>query len=257
MPQEHNELLQEAGVLVAAFEERDRTVSSEMMAGNADAFTQTLEAKQRVKEFLAKHPAFRATGILAKKLKNIRDNRSYHIDSVFAVLNEHGPNGPYVQEALGVGDRNFIDALFEEGTASYVDEGFFRRRAEVGALIVSQGLPDYLLKHADRIRECYSLGLSAATVVFCRSLIEAALFEALRRRGQVTIGQNIADYGEYSLQDLMRRIRPFLPTSTHKAAVDVIKRANLVLHSKNDTPTAVKPLEAIRDTFTVVEALFT
>jgi hypothetical protein len=55
------------------------------------------------------------------------------------------------------------------------------------------------------------LGLFSATVVFCRAVVEAGIFEALRRRGQINSTGKVVDYAEYKPAALRERIRAFLP----------------------------------------------
>ena len=254
--QDHHALTAEALDLVAQFERCDASIIAQRREGDgnalAEAMSRTGAAKRQVKDFLAQHAAFRASGTLAKKLKNIRDNVGYEIDSLFDILHAAFP-GRFVQE--GDGWNEVVETFVEDGR--YTDSAFGRRQAQVGALIVSQTLPPFLLRQVQSIQRCYSLGLETATIVFCRALIEAAIFEALRRRGEIKTGRNVADYGEFSLKDLMQRIRPFLkPPTLHTTARNVVQQANLALHSKHDASSSVSSLAAIKDTFKVVEALF-
>ena len=246
----------EALDLVTQFEQSDRSIIAHRKAGDIDAtievISRTRAAQRQVKDFLAQHSAFRASGTLARKLKNIRDNVGYEIDTVFDILNANVPGRLFVQEEGGWNE--VVETFVEDGR--YTDSTFGRRQAQAGALVVSQTLPAFLLRHVESIQRCYSFGLETATVVFCRAVIEAAVYEALRRRGRIKAGPNVTDVAEFSMQELMKRIRPFLTQTIHATARKVIDQANLVLHSKRDAPKSVASLAAIKDTFKVVEALF-
>lgn len=102
------------------------------------------------------------------------------------------------------------------------------------------------------------MGLFEATIIFCRAVIEAGVFEALRRRGKIKLGKNISDYGEYSLKDIMRRIKPFVCQHNHEAAWKVIKRADKILHSKRDkiVVSENEAYNSIKSSYDIIEELF-
>ena len=54
----------------------------------------------------------------------------------------------------------------------------------------------------------------------------------------------------------MKRSRPWLPPEIHAGAVVVIARANALLHSKGADSQSPKSLDAIKETFRLVETLF-
>jgi hypothetical protein len=61
--------------------------------------------------------------------------------------------------------KDYVDALFSEGTADYVDGEFFSRKNQVGTLIVNESLPDHFVHHFQNLRECFALGLFETTVI--------------------------------------------------------------------------------------------
>ena len=104
---------------------------------------------------------------LGLKLEKIRDNYGYAIEHVVDAFGEI--TGKTISQGSEDG-KDYIDALFTEGTADYVDEQFFSRRNQVGTLIVSGPLPDHFVHHFHNLRECFALGLFETTVIYERSV---------------------------------------------------------------------------------------
>jgi hypothetical protein len=126
--------------LVNEFEKLDASIFAEVKNGNLEIIDQTLEAKKKVKRFLSESKPLKVHDSLKLKLKKIRDNYGYGIDRAVEFLSKV-TGTPFSQESEDGID--YIDALFSEGTADYVDEGFFTRRNEVATLIVSESLPSH------------------------------------------------------------------------------------------------------------------
>ena len=162
--------------LVASFERLDACIFDELLkANNFAALDQALEAKREIKRFLARHKSIKVHSPLTAKLKKIRDNYGYNLDRVVDALNSISERkiSPDAED-----DKDYVDALFSEGTADYVDEHFFRRRNQAATVIAGQSFPDLFVDHLGRLQECYALGLFHATVIYCRAVIEAAVRES-------------------------------------------------------------------------------
>jgi hypothetical protein len=247
--------------LVSAFERLDTSLISDIQSGIqsgnweiiSQTMEQTLEAKKAIKRFLSERGPLNVEPGLRLKLKKIRDNYGYAIDRVVDAFGQ--VTGTRMSQESEEG-KDYIDALFSEGTADYVDEQFFTRRNQIGTLIVGESLPDHFVHHFRNLRECFDLGLFETTVIYCRAVIETGCFEALRRRGQVNA--NLDDFREFSLKSLMYSIKPFIDKKNWDSANKVIKKADGVLHSKREK-VVVKEEEAfnaVKDTFAVIEELF-
>jgi hypothetical protein len=155
-------------------------------------------------------------------------------------------------------DIDYVDALYSQGTADYVDHHFFRRQNQTGTLIVSEALPDHFVQHFVHLRECYALGLFQTVIVYCRAVIETGCYEALRRRGLVQHDTKAVPIHEYSLKLLMQDVKRYVATDKWHKANAVIKKANNILHAKQkkDAIAEHEAFAAMQDTFAVVEALF-
>lgn len=257
MTNDKDELSQLASLceLIANFEQLDASISDSLKDGNFEIIDQTLVAKKEVKRLLSESKPLTVDRSLGLKIKKIRDNYGYTIDRVIDRLSEiTGTN--FSQESEE--DIDFVDALFSEGTADYVDEGFFTRRNQVATLIVSESLPSHFVHHFLNLRECYALGLFEATVIYCRAVIETGCFEALRRRGKVNVRFKVEDIREFSLKMLLRSIKPFVYSGNWDNADKVIKKADSILHSKREkvVVTQEEAHDAFKDTFAIIEELF-
>ena len=194
---------------------------------------------------------------LATKIMRIRDNTHYKIDG-YCKFGEKVTEEKISEEL----DEEFdwMEALFDEGTADYVDINFFRRRDQIGTIVVSQSLPPRFHQNLKNLQEAYALGLFETTLVFCRSLIEVGVFEALKKSGKLRTTKNVTYMEHYILSGLMHQVRSQVKDlDNHDRAKEVIKKANKVLHWKKDVVFTVgekDALEAVRTTFQLLEQLF-
>ncbi len=242
-------------VLVANFEKLDSSLLAAIRTGDLAIVEKTMEAKKKIKRYLADCEPLNVGPDLRIKLKKIRDNYGYTIDRIVEAV-ERTTGTQISQESEE--NIDYVDALFSQGTADYIDDNFFRRKNQIGTLVVSESLPDHFVQHFENLRECYALGLFRAAVVYCRVVIETGCFEALRRRRRVELAPKVADICEFSLKELMRRVKPFVYETNWDKANAVIKKANDILHSKREEVviSEQEAFDVIQDTFAVVEELF-
>lgn len=255
MKEEDKQSLRRLRKLVQDFEKLDRNLWTNLRLGHTNHIFEVIEAKRKVKRFLANRSVVHAGGDLVEKLRMIRDNYGYNIDRLVNLF-EKKTGQRFSQEAED--ERDWIDALFEMGTADYVDQEFYRRRNEIGSLIANQSLPDAFLQNLNRIKECYALGLLEAAVIFCRSVIEAGVFESLRRKGIIQLGKNATDIRGSGLKDFMEKIKRLVNRRKYEEAWQVIKLANRLLHSKGNKIVLSEPktLDSIKRTFAFLEEMF-
>lgn len=247
--------MSEIVALVAEFERLDRSILAAVRTGDLEVIEKTMEAKRKVKRYLADCNPLNVNRDLGIKLKKIRDNYGYTIDRVVEKL-ERITGTQISQESEE--NIDYVDALFSRQTADYVDERFFRRKNQIGTLVVSESLPDHFAQHFANLRECYALGLFHAAVVYCRAVIETGCFEALRRKGRVNRDAKVDDIREFSLKELMRSVKPFVYRDNFDKAYAVIKKADEVLHSKRKKVVILEQeaFDAIQDTVAMIEELF-
>jgi hypothetical protein len=215
----------------------------------SNTLMKVLDAKTEIKRYLADMLDVKiGDRRLADKLRKIRDNKGYFVDKLCQGMSqEFDP------------DFDWMDALWTNGTADYVNQNFFKRRDEVGAIIVQQGLNDRFRSHLENIRDAYALGQYEAAIVFCRALIEVGVFEILTRKGVIRAVPGVTDIDAYRPRELMQKVKPYVrPQSLHQETIEVVKRANSLLHSKNPMSiTSEKDaLESIKTTFRFLEALY-
>jgi hypothetical protein len=245
----------EIAALLADFERLDASIFNAIKIGDLSVIAETVNAKKKVKRYLSDCKPLNVGRDLGIKLKKIRDNYGYTIDRVMETL-EKATGTQMSQESEE--DMDYVNSLFGQGTADYVDDNFFRRKNQIGTLVVSESLPAHLVQHFKNLRECYALGLFPAAVVYCRAVIETGCFEALRRRGKVKLAPKGDDNREFSLKELMRSLKPFVYEANWDKADATIKKADEVLHSKRKKAmiSEQETFDAIQDTFAIVEELF-
>jgi hypothetical protein len=240
--------------LIKEFEELDSSIISGINEGRSEIINQTLESKKAVKRFLDERPAIKVYGDLNIKLKKIRDNYGYNIDNILVLLKKISI------EKISQEDEDWeeIDSYSSFDRAYYINPDYYRRGNEVGSIISGQSLPENFIYNLDKLKECYQLGLFEATTVYCRNVIELAMFESLKRRGKIKSGKNLDDIAEYSLKEIMRRIKPFVCRDNHEQAYKVVLNANNVLHSKRDkiVVSEDEAYDSIKTSFAIIEELF-
>ncbi|MBM4305107.1 MAG: hypothetical protein FJ123_00070 [Deltaproteobacteria bacterium] len=242
--------------LVARFEKLDAEIEGAFNQGDKEvmfnAWEGVIEAKKDVKRFLAQQEPLVIGPDLALKLKKIRDNYGYFIDDMMDSL-ASVTGKPVSQESEG--ELDYVDALFTEGTADYVDEHFFRRRNQVGTLIGGRHLPAHISYHFTKLRECFALGLFEATVIYCRAVMETACFAALKSRGDI---KGDRDIREFRMAALMNSIRRYVPEQVWNEADKVVTLAGNILHSKREkiVVSEEQAFDSVQSTLAIVEDLF-
>jgi hypothetical protein len=242
---------------IKEFEDLDNELYSYMKLGNMEYLARVLKAKKNIKRLLSEEEVIHIgpDKALADKLKKIRDDYGYNIDLLIDNINNYC--GSDISQS-SEDDKDYVDALFSEGTADYVDEKFFQRKNEIGAVICNQSLPDIFLYHIARLKECYSLGLFDSTIIYCRAVIESCAYIFLCKKGQISTDKKITDIGEYSLKELLLRIKPYTNSSIQQEVAKVISLANRVLHEKRKSVsvTNIDAYNSVKSTFDFIEILF-
>ena len=136
-------------------------------------------------------------------------------------------------------------------------EQYGKRSRSVGTPVVSQTVPSPLGQHLQRLKRCYLLGLDEMAIVFCRSVLEAALFEALRRRGKLPGGGNVDEIKSWEFARLLGLTdRQMLGKTMKDRAKFIGCLAGSILHAGEPSDATEKTEEIIRDTFDIVEELY-
>jgi hypothetical protein len=214
-----------------------------------------INAKKEIKRLLSGKEVIHVgpDKTLSDKLQKIRDDYGYNIDYFISKASEAiGEDISQSSEET----KDYVDALFSEGTADYVDENFFRRRNEVGAILVSQTVPDVVLYHLSKLKECYSLGLYEATFIYCRAVVESGLYVSFKKK--VKRGPKERDFEEWNFKSLLESMKKFLKKSSYKQANYIREKTNDILHHKHDKViiSESEALEAVKITFRIMEEIF-
>ena len=135
-------------------------------------------------------------------------------------------------------------------------EQYGERSHSVGTIVVSQTVPLSIDQHLQRLKRCYLLGLDEMAIVFCRAVLEAALFEALRRRGKLGSG-NVDDIESWKFARLLGLTgHQMLGKEMKDRAKSIGDLAGDILHTGGPPAAPEKTEEVIKDTFGIVEELY-
>ena len=136
-------------------------------------------------------------------------------------------------------------------------EQYGERSHSVGTLVVSQPVPSSIDQHLQRLKTCYLLGLDEMAIVFCRSVLEAALFKVLDQRGKLPGGGNVDDIKRYEFARLLGLTdRRMLGEKMKDRAKCIGRLAGDILHAGEPSEATEKVEEIIKDTFDIVEELY-
>jgi len=246
-PHEHIERL------INLFEASDKELCHHLNHGDleaaAKAVQKTVSAKRRIKQWLAEvDPMPRLGRELAKKLRLIRDNRGYTIDSLGRLDRSDELDWDFSPE------QGFLTGLWLAFTVDVEPDGnpIFLRAARIGSLVVGEQIPPQVARHLQTVKGCFAVGLFDAVVVFCRGLIEAAAYHFLEERNDLPGGPKSGSF------DLLVRLEAHKQAWMVDKAQKIRKLANDILHDKRRAASATESmaLNAARDTFKFIERLY-
>ncbi len=136
-------------------------------------------------------------------------------------------------------------------------EQYGERCHSVGTLVVSQTVPSSIDHHLQRLKTCYLLGLDEMAIVFCRSVLEAALFKELHKRGKLPDAGKIDHIKPYEFARLLGLTDSRMLSSEKKDRAKSIGRlAGEILHAGEPSEATEKVEEIIKDTSDIVEELY-
>lgn len=254
MDKKEIESLKRLDAMLKRFEELDTSLFEDWGGRTwGEMVAEVLDAKRDIKKYLADRESVRVSGDLSVKLKKIRDNYGYNIDQVCELVTYKTRKIINQDED----DVDLMDMLYNEGR-EYVNEGFFKRRIQVGSVITTHSWPDILLHHFGKMKECFALGLFEATLIYCRAIIEFGVFEKLKSTGKIKSDKKVRDFAEYSLMGLMNLIKPSVYRNNYDEARKVIGKANDILHRKHEDiiVTEQQAFDSIKSVFAMIEELY-
>lgn len=201
--------------------------------------------KKEIKKYLYYSASVIVDINITNKLRKIRNDKGYFIDDIYDDF----------LKKVKLEDDGFYEGI-ECLTEMYDPEEFAKRVGKVGAFIISKNLPDVILYHIVNLKECFAIGLFQASLFYCRTLIESAGFEFLKRKGKVKDNFNIC---EVSMKDIIYSLKEFVIEKVifHKIR-EVIDIANKSLHQKYHyhEVSEQEAFEAIKTTFGFIEHLY-
>jgi hypothetical protein len=138
--------------------------------------------KKEIKKYLYYCASVIVDSNITNKLRKIRNDKGYFIDKIY---------DEFVKKTEL--EHGGFDEGYDYITEMYDPEEFSRRVVKVGAFIISKNLPDVILYHIVNLKECFAIGLFQASLFYCRTLIESAGFEFLKRKGKLKNNYNYCE----------------------------------------------------------------
>lgn len=201
--------------------------------------------KKEIKKYLYYYASVIADINITNKLRKIRNDKGYFIDDIY----------DYFTKKVEL-ENDVFDEGIDYLTEMYDPEEFAKRVHKVGAFIISKNFPDVILYHIINLKECFAIGLFEASLFYCRTLIESAGFEFLRRKGKI---KNNTNLNELRPVDINRMLREFITEKVIFIKIEDIRRiANESLHPKKAYNEIIEQeaFDAIKSTFEFIEHLY-
>lgn len=148
------------------------------------------------------------------------------------------------------GEENHLVILHER--LFDLTRNMLERRNSLGIIFTSRQLSEIYEDHLQEIKNCFSLGLYKSSMVFCRTVLEYALFDLLRKRGEIKRD----DYDISSFNKNLERSKKYIGGNLYDK-IDKVRRAvNDLLHKKDIiTIRAGTAYYCIRETFIILEKI--
>lgn len=228
-----------------------------------EAFTLWNEIKLGMAEVPSRSIPDKRIGCILEKVKH--DKHLYVIRKYMSLINmlHNSGNGGF-EESLDDYLLNRFDELFEKFHISFDYVVFYRRKAQVGCIVVPFHNNPLIDKYYAEISDAFSFGLFKSSIALCRALLELVLYDELAKR-KIIKKTNMLNIETQKQEDvnLVRMINKasdlrLMSNSSKSTAHRVRKSANDVLHqtsSMEETTTEEIAFEVIRGTTAAVEDL--
>jgi hypothetical protein len=204
-----------------------------------------------IKEILGNEAVLQIPDIgLKRALTDIRDNKGFTFFKIYELFGIDPEIRPLNYEEIR-------EDLHEQIHDQILPNEIIRGRMEVGTIVLSQFVPPFFQYHLEKIRDCYCFNFPEAASIWCRSLLEVALKEALKRRGKIRSNSKVLYMDEIKLKDLINMCRGLFEQSLIDKMKYVQREVNLILHSEDiSRREKINHLNIIKATFQVIEHAF-
>ena len=142
--------------------------------------------------------------------------------------------------------------------------GYYVDKTIIGPIISSSKVPDHLLAYFNELKETYAFGQYRSSLALCRVLLEMALYDKLKARGEFNGKNSKITQIDVAKEDNLNRYiniakwKHLISSANHETAHKVRITANSVLHAKDKETklNAKEVLRAIFDTIRIIENLY-
>ena len=157
-----------------------------------------------------------------------------------------------------------FDDFFDDFHTWFSIIGYYVDKTIIGPIISSSKVPDHLLAYFNELKETYAFGQYISSLALCRVLLEMALYDKLKARGEFKGKNSKITHINVAKEDNLNRYinvakwKSLISSADHEAAHKVRTTANSVLRAKGKETrlNAKEALQAIFDTIRIIENLY-
>jgi hypothetical protein len=157
-----------------------------------------------------------------------------------------------------------FDDLFSDFHSWFDLIGYYVDKTIIGPLISSSKVPNHLLAYFNELKETYAFCQYRSSLALCRVLLEMALYDKLKARGEFNDKNSKVTHIDVAKEDNLNRYiniakwKHLISSADHEIAHKIRTTANSVLHAKDKGMklNAKEVLQAIFDTIRIIENLY-
>ncbi len=249
--------------LIAKFKEHQKRFGIALV--NHDYNDPVFEAIDKVvieiKEKLAQYDVLQIDDLtLRNDLIAIRENKDFGYFLVLDILSKYGGTEENFTFAPDMPMDKWWTILQDEIISNVDPDTLFRRKMDVGALLVGKTMPKHLTGHLAMIKDCYTWGFGDAASIYCRTILEEGFREALKSKSEFKMPQQRRDLETWPFEWLLKHSRKnkYFYVEAIDRAYKIKENVNHIVHptSGKRPSKRMSPLEILKGTFYVLEMLF-
>lgn len=247
-----------------------------------DLFRKAKNLREKILHFISEKDYLIADQNLARKCRKIINREMFFneleeitIEEIIKLIKEAFPDEDIPNIIPRHDDANDIIKTLEEGEGHFEIELYYykddrneylynlfndlfdmannikKRRQSLGTLIIARELREEYKDHLLEIKNCFALGLYKSAIVWCRAILELAIYDFLKKRG-VLNDREAEDISNFKFN--LNKIRQFIDKKIFNKIDNVRKTVNKLLHEKaRISIDSAFAYHCIRDTFYILE----
>ena len=219
-----------------------------------------------IKDKMAQYDILRVDDLtLRNEMVAIRENKDFVYFEILKILQRYGGEGKDDKLTFAPKWEEFYrsrwEGILQDEILSQVDpHRLITRKMDLGTLLVGKTVPKHLTAHLRQIKECYAWGFRTEASIYCRTILEEGLREALKSKPEFSSPQQKRDLESWSLDWLLKHSKKkrYFYMEVLERAYKLKENVNHIVHptSARKPDIQMSDLEIIKDTFYILEMLF-